>query len=82
MSEHDVLKPFNTVNRRLKPDDDRCNVVRDGDNLEPHSIETLTERGFIRARGEVAALPAPVAAEVPPNKLEVSRPAIPATSEK
>ncbi|MGY3482224.1 Tfp pilus assembly protein PilP [Bradyrhizobium sp. USDA 4011] len=82
MDEHDVLKPFNTVNRRFRPDDERCNVVRSDDHLEPHSIETLKARGFIKERGEAVALPTSVAAEVPPNKLEVSRPATPATSEK
>ncbi|MCW2195036.1 hypothetical protein AB7M45_007809 [Bradyrhizobium elkanii] len=81
MTEYSVLKAFNTVNRRFKPDDERSNVVKTDDNLEPHSIETLESRGFIKEKDEKSVpMPAPVI--VPPNKLETSPPAAPATSEK
>ncbi|WP_027578479.1 hypothetical protein [Bradyrhizobium sp. Ai1a-2] len=82
--DYDVLKPFNTVNRRFKPaaDADAAsaaggNIVLDTDDLTPHTIETLEKRGFIKAR---TAKP-PVAP--PANKLATA--AIepgPATSEK
>ncbi|PDT77182.1 hypothetical protein [Bradyrhizobium sp. C9] len=78
--DYDVEKPFSTINRRFKPDDERSNVVSDGDHLEPHSIETLKARGFIKKRSEAVALPPPVS--LPLNKLEPSPPAPPPTSEK
>ena len=84
MSEYDVVKPFKSVNRRFNPNDERSNVVRDGDDLQPLSIETLEQRGFIKAKEPKG----PVA--VPLNKLDTAIPtasaitpaAAPATSEK
>lgn len=81
MTEYSVLKPFNTVNRRFKPDDERSNIVKGDDHLEPHTIETLKSRGFIKEKDEKSA-PMSAPATVPPNKLETSAPAAPATSEK
>jgi hypothetical protein len=82
VAEYSVLKVFNTVNRRFKPDNDSSNVVKSDDHLEPHSIETLKARGFIKEKHEKPA-PMPTSATVPPNKLETSAPAAaPATSEK
>lgn len=81
MTEYSVLKAFNTVNRRFKPDDERSNVVKTDDHIEPHSIEMLKSRSFIKEKGE-KQVPMPVSATVPPNKLETSAPAAPATSEK
>jgi hypothetical protein len=43
MSDHKVLKAFNTVNRRLKIGD----PVNEGDDLSPHSFDELKLRGFI-----------------------------------
>ncbi|TAI67578.1 hypothetical protein [Bradyrhizobium sp. Leo170] len=82
--DYDVLKPFNTVNRRFKPaaDADAASandgsIVLDTDDLTPHTIEGLEKRGFIKVR---AAKP-PVAP--PANKLDTaSLTPAPATSEK
>ncbi|MGY4224331.1 spore germination cell wall hydrolase CwlJ-like protein [Bradyrhizobium sp. USDA 4503] len=81
MTEYSVLKAFNTVNRRFKPDDERSNVVKSDDLLAPHTIETLKSRGFIKEKDDKPA-PVPASATVPQNKLETSAPAAPATSEK
>lgn len=74
--DYDVLKPFNTVNRRFKPDDDRCNVARSSDDLSPHSIETLEKRGFIKARDQKRPVTPPA------NELDTTAPSVPVTSER
>ncbi|MHC2251033.1 hypothetical protein ACVILK_000725 [Bradyrhizobium embrapense] len=83
--DYDVVKPFNTVNRRFKPDDDRSNVVRSDDHIEPHTIETLKSRGFIKEQGDKPApLLGPLSAPVfvAPDKPEPLPKAAPPTSEK
>ncbi|MBR1070016.1 hypothetical protein [Bradyrhizobium liaoningense] len=72
--KYDVLKPFNSTNRRFKPDVEGANTVEDTDDVSPHTIETLERREFIKA---LTAKP-PVA---PPENKMVAAPAV-AGSEK
>ncbi|WP_454629530.1 hypothetical protein [Bradyrhizobium cenepequi] len=81
--DYDVLKPFNTVNRRFKPaaDADAAsandgNIVRDTDDVTPFTIETLEKRGFIKA----AVKRLPIAP--PANKLDTAGEPAAALSDK
>ena len=50
--KYDVLKPFNSINRRFKPEVDGANTVSEDDDLSPHTIETLEKGEFIKAQEE------------------------------
>lgn len=50
--DYAVLKPFNTVNRRFNPEVEQGNTVTATDDVTPHTIESLENGDFIRAREE------------------------------
>lgn len=63
MREFNVIKEFNTVNRRIKSGA----VITDALDISPFTYEEREKRGFLKRKN---APPVPAAAVVPPlNKL-------------
>lgn len=72
MTEYTVLKPFNTVNRRLAPAEGPAGIVTEVDNLSPFTLDERLSSGFLRVKEEpkpadtVVQEPAPAPAPEPP----------------
>lgn len=51
MIKYDVLKPFNTVNRRLKVGGD----IAENEHIEPWSFDERVRSGFLKEQGAIQA---------------------------
>jgi hypothetical protein len=58
--DYEVLKPFNTVNRRLAPGAGPGGTISDAEDFSPFTIEERVASEFIKPKSEVLAIAAPV----------------------
>lgn len=61
---HTVAKPFNTATQRFKVG----SVVNDGDDLVPHTIDSLKAGGFVTVVQAAPANPSPAARSAKPGE--------------
>jgi hypothetical protein len=73
--DYEVLKPFNSVNRRFAPGPGPGGSISFADDISPFTIEDRLTSGFIKLRPVPipADLPAPVSSEPSANTKPKSR---------
>lgn len=62
--DYEVLKPFNTVNRRFAPGAGLGSTVNETVDVAPHTLGGLISRRFIQAKSELAVATKPASAPV------------------
>lgn len=60
---YEVLKPFQTVNRKFAPGEGPGGSLDGTEDVSPHTFDTLESRGFIKSKAAAVMANVPAAAQ-------------------